>query len=384
MRLGVYTDYSYRRAGDGIFAERAFVLFLSELTQHFERVVIAGRLNPESNSSQRLHYRLDDSVEFRALPHYGTLDRPAGVLRAMPATLRTFRGMLDDVDAVWLIGPHPFSLLFAAQAALRRKRIVLGIRSSFAEYVRMRHPTRRAIQLAGWALAVSYRMLALRVPTIVVGPRVAREYRRSRALLEISVSLVRQEDLADPTAALGRDYSGELRVLSVGRMETEKNPLLVADVLARLIAEDRRWRLQMCGEGDLEAAFRDRVEALGIAARVQMVGYTPLRGGLLDMYRDAHVLLHVSWTEGVPQVLLEAFGKGLPVVATAVGGVPGAVGDDAVLIPPGDLESAVAALRRVTSDEGLRARLVRGGLRRASERTLDREVARVAAFLREA
>ena len=44
----------------------------------------------------------------------------------------------------------------------------------------------------------------------------------------------------------------------------------------------------------------------------------------------------MSWTEGLPQVLFEAFAAGTPVVATAVGGVPEAVGDAALLIPPGD------------------------------------------------
>ena len=56
----------------------------------------------------------------------------------------------------------------------------------------------------------------------------------------------------------------------------------------------------------------------------------PLRDGLLALYRSAHVLLHVSWTEGLPQVLFEAFAAGLPVVATDVGGVAEAAGDGAL------------------------------------------------------
>jgi len=384
MRLAVYTDYAYRRGEEGVFGERAFVLFLSELARHVDKLVLVGRLDPGSDSADRLRYRLDDDVEFRALPHYGTLARPWGAIRAMHSTSRSFRAVLDEVDTVWLLGPHPFSLLFAAEAARRRKRIALGIRSNFAEYVRMRHPTRRAIQLAGWVLALSYRVLAFAVPTIVVGPEVAREYRRARALLEISVSLLRDGDLASAGTALARSYGGDLRVLSVGRIETEKNPLLIADVMALLIADDRRWRLVLCGEGDLAEDFRERIHRLGIADHVEMVGYMPLHGGLLDMYRDAHVFLHVSWTEGVPQVLFEAFGTGLPVVATAVGGVAETVEDDALLVPPGDAQSAVDALRRIASDGSLRKRLIVGGLERVRERTLEKEAGRVAAFLHDA
>ena len=61
----------------------------------------------------------------------------------------------------------------------------------------------------------------------------------------------------------------------------------------------------------------------------------PVDDGLMDVYRTADVFLHVSWTEGLPQVLFEAWAAGVPVVATAVGGVPAAAGDAAVLIAAG-------------------------------------------------
>ncbi len=54
-----------------------------------------------------------------------------------------------------------------------------------------------------------------------------------------------------------------------------------------------------------------------------LLGYVPIDDGLLDRYRQADVFLHVSWTEGFPQVLLEAFASRTPAVATEVGGVRG-------------------------------------------------------------
>ena len=70
MRLLVYTDYVYRREGDAVYAERAFALFLAELRGYVDRLVIAGRLDPEAGES---HYRLPPDVEFVPLPHYGSL-----------------------------------------------------------------------------------------------------------------------------------------------------------------------------------------------------------------------------------------------------------------------------------------------------------------------
>lgn len=382
MRLAVYTDYPYRRTDDGVFAERAFVLFLGELAHHFDRFVLAGRLHPDAARSERSHYRVADEIEFVALPHYESLAQPREAARALRGSVDAFADVLDGVDAVWLLGPHPLCLPFAAQARRRRKPVFLGVRQDLPTYMRTRHPGRRGFHLAADVLERTWRTLARSCPTVVVGPDLARNYARSRRLLPINVSLVRERDVPSANALPERSYEGTLTALSVGRLETEKNPLLLADVLARLRA-DSPWRLIVCGEGPLAGALSDRLRELEVAEAAELIGYVPVDGGLLDLYRGSHALLHVSWTEGVPQILFEAFAAGLPVVATAVGGVPDAVGNDALLVPPGDAEAAAAALSRVASDPEQRARLVTGGLERVRTHTLEAECARVAAFFKD-
>ena len=71
----------------------------------------------------------------------------------------------------------------------------------------------------------------------------------------------------------------------------------------------------------------------------------PIDSGLWERYRRSHVLVHVSHTEGVPQVLLEAFAARLPVVATSVGGVAEVVRDLGWLVPVDDADAAARALR---------------------------------------
>ena len=377
MRLGVYTDYVYLREGESVYAERAFAMFLARLRESLDGMVIAGRLRPEPGRS---HYRLPEAIEFAPLGWYASQARPLGMARAALGSLRTFWRVLDRVDAVWLLGPHGLALPFAAAAALRRRRIVLGIRQELPPYVRSRHPGRRWVHAAALLLDAAFRLLARRCLTIVVGPALARRYRRAPRLLAIAVSLVSEADIAR-AADDRRSYDGELTVLSVGRLEEEKNPLLLADVLARLWARERRWRLVVCGEGPLEAPLRERLEALGVAGQAELRGYVPL-DGLLEVYRGAHAFLHVSWTEGLPQVLFEAFAARLPVVATDVGGVSEAVGDGALLVPPGDAAAAATELLRLASDESLRRRLVGAGLERVRRHTVEAEVGRVLEFIR--
>jgi glycosyltransferase involved in cell wall biosynthesis len=130
--------------------------------------------------------------------------------------------------------------------------------------------------------------------------------------------------------------------------------------------------------GDLS----QRLYELGVAEQAELRGYVPIDGGLLELYRRSHVFLHVSWTEGLPQVLYEAFAAGVPVVATAVGGVPEAVGGAALLVPAGDAEAAASALARVAADDSLRRRLIHAGFEEARRHTIEAECRRVADFIR--
>jgi glycosyltransferase involved in cell wall biosynthesis len=83
----------------------------------------------------------------------------------------------------------------------------------------------------------------------------------------------------------------------------------------------------------------------------------------------------------MPQVLIEAFASGVPVVATAVGGVADAAGDAALLIAPRDASAAARALAQIAREPELRMELINRGIALARSHTLEAETARVAAFI---
>jgi glycosyltransferase involved in cell wall biosynthesis len=370
LRVVVYTDYVYKRDDGVVYAQRAFALFLARLARHVDRLVVTGRLDPEPGRS---YYALPPEVEFVPLPHYPSLAQPLRALPAMARSLTTFWRALRGVDRAWLLGPYPLSFAFVALAALRRRRVFLGVRQDWPVYVASRHPRNKPLIMAAKLMEGGYRLLARRYPIVVVGPQLARNYEGTRAVLPVTVSMVDEEDIAPP-----RDGSFGRTILSVGRIETEKNPLLLADILAGL---GDGWRLLVAGEGPLRDELEARLRELGVADRAELLGYVPIDAGLHDLYRRADAFLHVSWTEGLPQVIFEAFAARLPVVATAVGGVPDAVGDAGLLMPAGDAAAAVDALRRLESEAGLRDALVERGVARVREHTTDAECARIAEFL---
>jgi glycosyltransferase involved in cell wall biosynthesis len=378
LRLLAFTDYVYRQRDGVLYGERAFALFLAALAAHFEQFTIIGRLDPRPGP---YHYRLPASVRFVPLPHYSSLARPIAVGSSLVRSITHFWRALDDADRVWLLGPYPHAVGFALLTLLRRKPLILGVRQDFPAYVRNRRPTRRWMHLAADALETAWRILARRCPVVVVGDQLERHYAHAPAVLNITISLITAADVGAGSRAATRSYDGELTVLSVGRIDREKNPLLMADILAELRTAAPRWRLVVCGEGPLAPALAEKLDSMGLSVAAEVHGYVPIDGGLLELYRSSHAFLHVSLTEGVPQVLFEAFASGVPIVATAVGGVAAAVGDAALLVEPNDPPAAAEALRRIADDPQLRRRLVSEGLERARRHTLEAEISRVVAFI---
>jgi glycosyltransferase involved in cell wall biosynthesis len=378
MRLAAYEDAIYHRDGGVLSAERAFPTFMFGLAADVEHLVVLGRVDPAPGHS---HYPVDARAEFVDLPHYASLMDPVAVSKALGGTLARFWRVLGRVDAVWLNGPSPVAVAVALLALARGRRVVLGVRQNTLEYARRRHPGNRPVLAAFRAMDLVWRAIARFTAVTAVGPEIAQSYGRARRVHELAVSFVSERDIAPESVTEARRYDGGATLLSVGRLETEKNPLLLADILAGLVRGGGDWRLRIVGEGDLEPALRARLAELGVADRTEFLGYVPLDRGLFEVYRGADLFLHVSWTEGLPQVLLEAFAARLPVVATEVGGVPAVAAGAALLVPPGDARAAVDAVRRMAGDAALRAELVAAGVARVRERTAEAERRRLADFI---
>jgi glycosyltransferase involved in cell wall biosynthesis len=185
---------------------------------------------------------------------------------------------------------------------------------------------------------------------------------------------------AEARRALGVGAEGRL-IGWVGRFTREKGP----DVLVRAAAllADRSAGIVMVGDGPELDSARASAARLGVAGRIAWPGLVPEAGRLLPAF-DLFVLS--SRTEGTPIVLLEAMAAQVPVVATAVGGVPDVVGAaEALLVPPDDPAALAAAIGAVLADPaGARAKAAAAGRRLASEFAVEPWLERYEGVYREA
>ncbi len=146
-------------------------------------------------------------------------------------------------------------------------------------------------------------------------------------------------------------------LLSVGRLSREKAHV---DLL-RAVAELKRrgegnFRLVIVGAGPELNSLETEARALGMADQAVFAGSTTR---VAPYYWLADLFILPSHSEGSPNVLLEAMASGVPVVATAVGGVPEIVqpGVNGLLVPPGEPPAMADEISRLLGSPGLRASL---------------------------
>ena len=173
---------------------------------------------------------------------------------------------------------------------------------------------------------------------------------------------------AAPGAPLGRDAArtmlgvppGGYRLGWAGRLSREKGADVLVETMSRL--RDLPIDLSVLGTGREGVALAARAGALGVSDRVQWHGTVPDAARLLAAF-DCFVLS--SRTEGTPMVLFEAMAAEVPVVATAVGGVPDIVSaEEALLVPPDDPAALAGAVRAMYADPAAAAARARAARRR--------------------
>jgi glycosyltransferase involved in cell wall biosynthesis len=132
-------------------------------------------------------------------------------------------------------------------------------------------------------------------------------------------------------------------VLFVGNLV----PVKGLDVLIEACGLMPGVRAALIGDGPLRPALQQQIDRLGLTGRVRLLGPRPLTD-LPDWYRAADVFALPSYSEGVPNVLLEAAACRTPYVASPVGGIPEIVDRElGCLVPPGDAGRLAQALHGV-------------------------------------
>jgi len=127
---------------------------------------------------------------------------------------------------------------------------------------------------------------------------------------------------------------GSAMVVSAGRLSPEKGHRFLVEAIGKLRGNSNDTHFVFCGDGPCQKDLVKQSKELGISDICHFVGF---RRDLKEIFQAMDLMVLPSLTEGLPNVVLEAFACRKPVVATKVGGVPEIVEDgiNGILVPPG-------------------------------------------------
>lgn len=189
------------------------------------------------------------------------------------------------------------------------------------------------------------------------------------------ISVIRNAiNLNDPAATEGAAIRNELKipsdaifVVSAGRLSPEKNYAGMIEVARQVAARRSDVYFAVFGEGTLRVDLEERVRAAGLDGRFLLPGF---RNDLQAILAEIDIFMLPSFTEGLPNVVLESFAARKPVVATAVGGTPEVVQDgvSGFLSAPSEVEAMANHVVTLASDSVMRAAMGKAGYSHISKR----------------
>lgn len=159
----------------------------------------------------------------------------------------------------------------------------------------------------------------------------------------------------DTSAFPTHDFSNEKKeIVSVGRLEPQKNQKLLIESFSMLAEELSDYNLVIYGEGSLRKELEAFVELKGLTNRVFLPG---AKSGIQNYIKDASLFVLSSDYEGVPNALIEAMAIGLPCVSTdcSPGGAKELIVNekDGFITPCGDAQKLADAIRKMINDKSL-------------------------------
>ncbi len=138
-------------------------------------------------------------------------------------------------------------------------------------------------------------------------------------------------------------------ILSVGRLEDQKDPRSLLSAFRLIAPEFPLAQLVFVGEGHLKDELKGEAELRGLGQRVHCIGR---RSDVPELLRGSSLFVLASQWEGMPNVVLEAAAAAVPIVSTTVEGVSELIPSEefALLVRPGSASELAAAMRQSLSD----------------------------------
>lgn len=277
----------------------------------------------------------------------------------IPYTVFRFRGYADWRSLIafarFLYTAKPdivVSSMFSANTLVRLLSIIFGFaaiareHNVYSEKRRWQHWVDRLLS------RYCYRVVAVSDEVARFAAAVAGIPQRRLTVIPNGIDIAEVErELARADAAAIRTAfgigPGEKIIINAARLKEQKNHALLLRAFARFSERAPEYRLIIIGEGNERPQLERLVRELGLERKVSLPGFRP---DVYAFYAAADFFVLSSRREGFPNVVLEAFAAGLPVVSTPVAGVGEIIRpEENGLIVPAEVPALAAAFARLAA-----------------------------------
>ena len=375
MKLGIVTDVQVVEHKGRLVSPSAMLPQVAAFCPYFEEVLIFSSMPPVFDPrGSRLH-RLEKG-NIRVVPIPGFWPRKLyGFLMTWPRVWAGLRRVLRQADLVNVRIPSLCGLVGRALCAQMRIPYFVSIHGNAAEQFRI------ARARGGWRWILPYLAWVRQLDMLAVA-RNSVVFATSREILEqvqpvarsvhlIFSTLLNESDLAAQGKEL--DRSRPLRLLFVGEVAVHKGIDYAFEAMRILAERGLDCEFHVVGDGPMVRTGQEFARRRGLEKRFVFHGFVPHGPQLIEHYARADVFVFPSLSEGSPKVVLEAMAQGVPLVVTAVGGIPDYVKDGVhgQLVSPRESSGLAEGVLYVTGCENRYRRMSAAGLATAGEMTLE-------------
>ena len=310
--------------------------------ERYERLLVTGKR--EATEGDMSYLAADAGVPVHTLHHLRREIRPWSDLIAQINLIRLMRSWKPQI-----VHTHTFKAGALGRLAAWYVRIPVVVHTFHG------HTFHGYWSTFGSKIAVLLERLLARVTTgiVTISERLKRELLHYEISAADEIHIIPLGLNLQPFLECGK-RRGELRAVLglnatdqligiVGRLVPIKNHQLFLEAALRLVKNGFLGQFIIVGNGELSEQLLQAAIEKGLRDRVHFMGW---QRDLGRIYADLDVLVNSSLNEGTPVAAIEAMAAGVPVVATAVGGVPDMIEERATgyLVPSGDASAMAAAI----------------------------------------
>jgi glycosyltransferase involved in cell wall biosynthesis len=313
----------------------------------FDRVRVVARVR-EVKAAETGWKRVDgEQVIVTPLPYYVG---PTGYLLQRRALRQVMKRVFERRAAVLL--RIPSQLATCAASILRKRRIPFGVEvvgdpaESFSPGA-VRHPLRAFFRW--WYTHQQWRQCRNAVACQYVSLYLAKNYPCKTQIRSVCTDAELSDEAFATISTNGGPHT-PMRLLTVGSLEQMyKGTDVLIDAVAECVRTGLDLSLTVVGEGKYRPEFERLVKSRGLNGRASFTGRVAAGDAVRAYLDNADLFVLPSRTEGMPRALLEALARGLPCVASRVGGVPELLPEED-MVAPGDATVLARKLREVLTD----------------------------------